>query len=75
MELFFKDNTLFVNIEERINFSLINKLQKRLYRIIDSYSITNIVINILSNEYFDRSLLDDLVNDYKSKYSGLLIVK
>ena len=75
MELFYKDNTLYINIEDRINFTLISKLQKKLYRIIDTYHINNIEINILNDSHYDKTLISDLVNDYRYKYSGKLIVK
>lgn len=75
MEMIYTENTLYINIEDRINFTLVKNLQRRMYRIIDSYHINNIQINILNDTYYDMSLLQDLINDYKSKYSGKLIVK
>ena len=75
MEIYYTQNKLYINIEDRINFSLIYKLQRKLYRILDEYKIGNVVINILSNEHYDTSLIDDLVNDYKSKYNGSIIVR
>lgn len=73
--MIYTDSTLYINIEERINFSLINKLQRKLYRIIDTYHINNIEINILNASYYDASLVTDLISDYKMKYNGHLIVK
>ncbi len=75
MEMIYTNNTLYINIDDRINFTLIKNLQRRMYRILDSYYINNIEINILNDTYYDRTLLQDLINDYKSKYSGKLIVK
>ncbi len=75
MEMIYTGSTLYINIEERINFSLINKLQRKLYRIIDTYHINNIEINILNESYYDSSLVTDLISDYKHKYDGHLIVK
>jgi hypothetical protein len=75
MELIFSNNTLYINIDERINFTLISKLQKKLYRIIDTYHISNIEICILNDSHYDRTLIQDLINDYKYKYNGKLIVK
>ena len=75
MELIFSNNTLYINIEERINFTLIPKLQKKLYRIIDTYHISNIEISILNDSHYDRTLIQDLINDYRYKYNGKLIVK
>lgn len=73
--MFYSNNTLYINIEERINFSLINKLQNKLYRIIDTYHIGSIEINILNDSHYDTTLIDDLINDYKIKYNGKIIVK
>lgn len=75
MEMIYTNNTLYINIEDRINFTLIKNLQRKLYRIIDSYHINNIEISIGDNTHFDKTLLQDLINDYKSKYNGKLIVK
>ena len=75
MEMIYTDKTLYINVEERINFTTISRLQRKLYSVIDSYSIPNIVINILSNEHYDHTLLNDLINDYQSKYNGILIIK
>lgn len=75
MEMIYTNNTLYINIEDRINFTLIKNLQRKLYRIIDSYHINNIEISIGNNTHFDKTLLQDLINDYKSKYNGKLIVK
>ncbi len=75
MEMIYTNNTLYVNIADRINFSLINNLQKKLYRIIDSYHINNIEINILNDVHYDKTLINDLIDDYKVKYSGKIIVK
>ena len=44
MEMIYTDNTLYINIEDRINFTLIKNLQRRMYRILDSYHINNIEI-------------------------------
>ena len=75
MEMIYTNSTLYINIEDRINFTLIKNLQRRLYRILDTYHIKKIEINILNDTHYDMSLLNDLVNDYKAKYSGKLIVK
>lgn len=75
MELIYSNNTLYINIEERINFTLISKLQKKLYRIIDTYHISNIEITILNDSHYDKTLIQDLINDYRYRYNGKLIVK
>ena len=75
MKMIYTNNTLYVNIEERINFSMIKKLKSRLFHLIDSYAISNIELNILNNEHYDMSLIIELIDDYNRKYSGKLIIK
>jgi hypothetical protein len=75
MELYYTNDTLYVNIEDRINFTLISRLQKKLYRIIDTYHINNIEISILNDHHYDKTLISELINDYRFKYNGKLIVK
>ena len=69
------NNKLYIEIEDRINFSLIKKLKYRLFHLVDSYAINDIELNIISNEHYDTSLLYELLNEYNRKYDGKLIVK
>ena len=46
MEMTYTNNILYINIEERINFSLIKKLKYRLFYLIDSYGIEEIILNM-----------------------------
>lgn len=75
MQIYYMDNKLYINIEDRINFSLIHQLKRKLYRILTQYGIQLVEVSILNNEHFDSSLLDDFINDYNSKFQGILIVK
>lgn len=75
MEMVYKDNILFINIEDRINFSLIKKLKNKLFYLIDSYGVEEIILNINSNEHYDRTLLYELLNEYNQKYTGKFTVK
>ena len=75
MDIYFTNNTLYINIEDRINFTLIHHLQKKLYRILNDYHISNIEIAINNNTHYDGSLITYLVSDYQAKYNGHLIVK
>lgn len=70
----YTNNILYINIEERINFSLIKKLKYRLFYLIDSYGIEEIILNINDNHY-DTSLIMELINEYNMKYNGKLTVK
>lgn len=75
MEMFYTNDTLYVNIDDRVDFSLIKRLRNKIYHIIDMYHISNIEIKILNDNHFDLTLIDDLINDYKVRYNGKIIVK
>ena len=75
MNMTYINNKLYIDIEDRINFSLIKKLKHRLFHLIDSYAIEDIELNIISNEHYDTSLIYELLNEYNRKYDGKLIVK
>lgn len=62
MELYFTNNTLYINIEDRINFTLISRLQKKMYRIIETYHINNIEIIISDDTHYDQELLLSLIH-------------
>ena len=53
---------------------LIKKLKYRLFYLIDSYGIEEIILNINDNHY-DTSLITELINEYNMKYNGKLTVK
>lgn len=74
MEMTYTNNILYINIEDRINFSLIKKLKYRLFYLIDSYAIDEIILNI-HDEHYDTSLICELINEYNMKYNGKLTVK
>lgn len=70
----YTNNILYINIEDRINFSLIKKLKYRLFYLIDSYGIDEIILNI-NDDHYDTSLILELIDEYNMKYNGKLTVK
>lgn len=75
MEIYYTNDKLYISITDSISFSLINKLKKKMYHILDIYKINNIEIDIENNDKYDETLIDDLINDYDNKYKGIIIVK
>lgn len=75
MEIYFTNNKLYIDVNDRVDFSLINRLKKKLYKIVDTYKIFNIEMNILSNDCYDFTLIDELIDDFNSKYDGFFIVR
>ena len=74
MNIYYTDNTLFVNLLDYIDDSNISKLRKRVFGILDDYDIENIVLNIISDNK-NNSLIDEFIREYNKKYHGNIIVK
>ena len=74
MNIYYTDNTLFVNLNERINDININRLKSKVFGILDDYDIENIVLNIISDNK-NNYLLDDFIKEYHKKYNGNLLIK
>ena len=74
MEIFYKQDTLFVNLDESVNKDNINNMKRKVFNIIDDYDIDNIVLNIIGN-ISDEEALDNFVKEYQMKYDGNLSIK
>ena len=74
LNIFYNDNTLYVNLDEYLDDYVLNKLKKRVFNILVDYDIENIVLNIVTSNK-NSYLLDDFIREYKKKFRGNLIVK
>ena len=74
LNIFYNDNTLYVNLDEYLDDYVLNKLQKRVFNILEDYDSENIVLNIVTSNK-NSYLLDDFIREYKKKFRGNLIVK
>ena len=74
LNIFYNDNTLYVNLDEYLDDYVLNKLKKRVFNILEDYDIENIVLNIVTSNK-NNYLLDDFIREYKKKFRGNLIAK
>ncbi len=74
MNIYYTDNTLYVNLNEVIDDFNISMLKKRVFNILDDYDIENIVLNIIS-ENKNNILLDDFIREYNKKYHGNIMIR
>ncbi len=66
----FSKNTLFIDTEGPINKKNILKLKKKLYYIIEEYSIGDIVLNIKKSNDIDEQALYNFLDEYDEMYGG-----
>ena len=75
MELYYQNETLFIDMLESIDDNNMNLMKKRLFTIIDDYGIDHIVVKTSASQKAEKEHLKQLEREYKSKYSGNLIIK
>ena len=73
MNIYYTNNTLYINIDEYLTENGVDKMKKRVFGILNDYDIENIVLNVISNN--NTILIDEFINEYHKKYNGNLIVK
>ena len=74
MNIYYMDNTLYVNLNDYIDDINVNTLKSRVFNILDDYDIENIVLNIITNNK-DNYLIDEFIKEYHKKYNGNLLIK
>jgi hypothetical protein len=74
MNIFYTENTLYVNLEDSVDDIMISRLKQKIFGILDDYDIENIVLNVIAqnNNCF---LLDDFIKEYHAKYNGNIVVR
>ena len=73
MNIYYTENTLYINMNEEINMDNIDKLRKRVFGILDDYDINNIVLSVITNK--NNILLDEFIEEYHRKYNGNITLK
>lgn len=74
MNIFYNDNTLFVNVYEKLNSYNVNRLKLRVFKIVREYDIENVVLSI-NNCKKNSYLLKDFINEYEVTFNSHIKVK
>ena len=74
VNIFYNDNTLFVNIYEELNSYNVNRLKLRVFKIVMEYDIENVVLSI-NNCKKNSYLLKDFINEYEATFNSHIKVK
>lgn len=73
MDLYYKNETLYVDVTNDITIETISVMERRIFRIIDDYGVNSIVISILGNS--NKGLLNLFKKNYYHHYKGFLLIK
>ena len=74
VNIFYSDNTLFVNIYEELNPYNVNRLKLRVFKIVREYDIENVVLSI-NNCKKNSYLLKEFINEYEVTFNSHIKVK
>ena len=75
MEIYYSNNELYVEVNDRLNTSLINRLERKLSIILNTYNVEKINISIQSSNIINYNSLDRVVDELNKKYNCIFIVK
>lgn len=73
MDIYYKNETLFVEVMHDITIDTIALLERRIFKIIDDYGVDKIIVSLYGNG--NKQLLNGFKKNYYHKYKGFLLVK
>lgn len=73
MEVYYKNETLFVDVTNDITMDTIALMERRIFRIVDDYGVDKIIISIYGNS--NKELLTCFKKNYYHHYKGFLLIK
>lgn len=70
MNMFFKDETLFLNLVGNVEGDEIDSIRDKLYSVLDQYQIKNVVVSTKDLFNKNRGIINYLRSDYYKHYDG-----
>ena len=75
MDIFYTDNTLYVNMDNIASSNEVLKMKRRVFKILEDYNIDKLVLNIVTDDKISSDLLDSFIEEYNSKFTGTIVMK
>ena len=73
MDVYYKNETLFVNLLYDVTTETMTLLERRIFKIIDAYGVDKITVSIEGKQ--DKELLNQFKRKYYHSYKGFLLIK
>lgn len=73
LDVYYKNETLFVDVTNDITIETITLLERRIFKIIDEYGVDKVIVSIFGNS--NMELLNNFKRNFYHKYKGFLFVK
>lgn len=75
MKLYYQNETLYIDLNLRLDKEKARFLKRRIFRIVDDYDIDHIVLRSFSNDLEYRKMLEEIKREYQQKYCGYFCIK
>lgn len=75
MELYYQNETLYIDMNHDLNHQNYNLVKNRIFKIIDDYEVERIVIQNYQKIFHNRFFLNQMKHDYQALYHGDFLIK
>ena len=75
VELYYQNETLYVDIDTILDFNDIESLKSKIFRIVDDYGIDNIILKNNTHQLINNYYLKKIKQEYCNKYQGRIYIK
>ena len=75
MDLYYLNETLYIELLNDLNSEEYEHLKARLFRIVDEYGVDRVVIKNHHKIFHNRHFLNQMKQDYMRKYPGDFFIK
>ena len=72
MDIFYKNEMLYVNIDNDLTVKSATALQKQIFSIMEDYDIENVTVKLSNSTAENRRLIEPFITEYENKHSGSL---
>lgn len=75
MNLYYQNETLFIDINMDINEVNLKGLKRKIFRIVDDYDINHIILRSFPDNVEYKKMFQQIKKEYNQKYTGFFLIK
>ena len=75
MELYYKNEILFVQIHDNLDEQYVSFLKRKVFRILNDYGIGHVVFEVLGRKKENIQKLKVLEKEYYERFNGSLLIR
>ncbi len=68
MDIFYTNETLYVNMIEAVDNLNFTRMKKKVYKILEDYKIQNIELKFINDNNINKEIVDSFIEESKCKY-------